>query len=593
MLEIQRFQIKRRHMQNFEHFRNVYRCAILAVLFIHCLQIGMTYAQSISNPKHLEKFVDELPDMPRIKAYRETEGMITPANLTIGMYQIKWKFHRDIPPTPVFAYGTSAKKASVPGPTIDAKAGLETYIRWENHLPQRHLFPLDYSLDIARPKYGGVPTVVHVHGGINEPESDGHSHGWFTSGFKEKGAMWSKRVYHYFNIQQPGNLWYHDHAMGLTRVNILAGLYGAYVIRDPILEEPLNLPSGHKYDRHLLISDRSFYRNGSIYFPSVGNNPHIHPQWQPEYFGDVIVVNGKAWPYLKVKRRKYRFRIVNSSNARFFRFALTAGLSFTQIGADSCYLEKPVKLQKILVAPSEQADVIIDFRKSPRKEVLLTNSAVYPFPSGDPVNSENSLVMKFVVDKKVHSQETSKIPQRNLIPTHRLKQEDAAQTRIITMFEYESAIGEPTHLLFNGLTFDSPATETPKAGTTELWHIINLTQDNHPLHVHLGAFQVISEQKLRDPDKLKACLEKSYSPEKCRVWNYVIGKPSAPSANEAGWKNVYKMKPAHITSFLTRFLNLNSEPYPFNVSADPGYAYHCHILDHEDNEMMRPLKILP
>ncbi|KAJ7522168.1 hypothetical protein O6H91_19G085900 [Diphasiastrum complanatum] len=95
------------------------------------------------------------------------------------------KFHRDIPSTPVFAYHTSAKKANVPGPTIDANAWLETYIRWENHLPQRHVFPLiDYSLDIARPKYGGVPTVVHVHGGINEPESDGHSHGWFTSGFK-------------------------------------------------------------------------------------------------------------------------------------------------------------------------------------------------------------------------------------------------------------------------------------------------------------------------------------------------------------------------------------------------------------------------
>lgn len=219
---------------------------------------------------------------------------------------------------------------------------------WENHLPQSHILPWDASIPTATPKNGGVPTVVHLHGGIHPPQSDGNPNAWFTAGFSETGPVWSQRTYTYPNVHHAGNLWYHDHALGLTRSNLLAGLTGAYVIRDPIQDAKLNLPSGPEFDRHLILADKSFYSDGSIYMNCTGNAPSVHPQWQPEYFGDAIIVNGKAWPYLQVQRRKYRFRIINTSNARYFRLSLSNGLSFTVVGSDGSYLSLPVSTQTVL-----------------------------------------------------------------------------------------------------------------------------------------------------------------------------------------------------------------------------------------------------
>eukprot|EP01018_Ginkgo_biloba_P027070 Gb_39667 [translate_table: standard] len=543
----------------------------------------------------LEMFVDELPDMPKLHAYSTKDGDLKAAELKIGMFEKKWKFHRDLPPTTVFAYGTSRETASVPGPTIEAIQGVETFVTWENHLPSRHILPWDPTLMAAKPKHGGIPTVVHLHGGIHEPQSDGHSFAWFTADFTETGPTWKKAQYYYNNIQHAGNLWYHDHALGITRVNLLAGLVGAYVIRNPSLEKPLNLPSGPEYDRSLVIFDRSFATDGSIYMNSTGNNPSIHPQWQPEYFGDAIIVNGKAWPYLKVHRRKYRFRIVNASNARFFRFALSNGLSITQIGSDSAYLRRPVTIKALLLAPSEIADIIIDFSNSSTDEAILRNSAAYPYPSGDPVDDLNSRVMKFVIEHKESHRAHNlvhRIPKR-LVKYRRPNKEGPARTRYITMYEYESATGEPTHLFFNGLPFDAPATETPRQGTSELWHIINLTDDNHPLHIHLGLLLALNQTKLVNMDEFKDCMEKKNDAFKCNIEKHAKGKSMKAPAHESGWKNVFKMQPGFMTTILVQFSLLDSHhPYPFNASAEPGYVYHCHILDHEDNEMMRPLKIV-
>lgn len=182
---------------------------------------------------------------------------------------------------------------------------------------------------------------------------------------------------------------YHDHAMGLTRVNLLAGLLGNYIVRNPSVESPFHLPSGPELDRTLIVFDRSFRTDGSLFLNSTGDNPSIHPQWQPEYFGDAIVVNGKAWPYLKVARRKYRFRIINASNARFFRFFFPNGLKFIHIGSDSTYLHRPITSTKFLLAPSEAADVVVDFSESSTDSVVLSNDAVYPYPSGDPTDEYN------------------------------------------------------------------------------------------------------------------------------------------------------------------------------------------------------------
>ncbi|KAF3632740.1 Multicopper oxidase LPR1 [Capsicum annuum] len=566
---------------------------LVYIIFLEIILIASTMAKfdEVMSPTKLKMFVDELPDMPRIKSYDIINGVHVPKSFNIGMYHKKWKFHRDLPATSVFAYGTSRYTATVPGPTIEAVHRVDSYITWQNHLPSKHILPWDPTIPTATPK-NGIPTVVHLHGGIDEPQSDGHSEAWFTQRFQNHGPKWSKKRYHYHNVQHPGTMWYHDHAMGLTRVNILAGLMGAYVIQQPNVEGPLGLLYGEEYDRPLVVFDRAFKPDGSIYMNSTGNNPCIHPQWQPEYFGDAIIVNGKAWPYMKVKRRKYRFRIINASNARFFRFFFTNNMTFIHVASDSAYHETPVELRELLLAPSEIADVIADFSKSESHSAILANDAPYPYPSGDPVNEENSKVMKFVINP--HRQvDTANIP-RNLIkyPSPDVS-EAASNTRYIAFYEYASDIDEPTHLYINGKTFEAPVTETPRVGTSEIWNVINLTEDNHPMHIHLGLFVVLEQRELVNVEEFKGCMLKLNDAIKCKVDKYSIGKKKEVVLHEKGWKNVYKMMPGHVTKILVKFSFIHSnESYPFDATAEPGYVYHCHILDHEDNVMMRPLKLI-
>ncbi|XP_010243129.1 PREDICTED: multicopper oxidase LPR1-like [Nelumbo nucifera] len=541
----------------------------------------------------LQMFVDELPQMPKVFGFSMRHRSPVPAHLTIGMFQKKWKFHRDLPPATVFAYGKSKKTATVPGPTIETLQGVPTYVTWQNHLPQRHILPWDPTVPTAIPNNGGVPAVVHLHGGVHEPQSDGSAFAWFTSNFNETGPAWSKPTYTYPNVQHSGNLWYHDHALGLTRANLLAGLIGAYVIRDPKLDAKLNLPSGPEFDRHLFVFDRSFATDGSLYMNHTGNNPSIHPQWQPEYYGDAIVVNGKAWPFLKVQRRKYRFRIINASNARYFRFSLSNRLAFVQVGSDSSYLPSPVRTQNIFLSPSEIADVVIDFSISTTNEAILTNDAPYPYPIGSPVDDLCGNIMKFVIEPGSPSQpDRSKIP-ATLVKYQPARTAGAAKRRYIVMHEYSSNAGTPTHLYINGKRLEDPATETPKSGTTEVWEVINLTPDNHPLHLHLAMFQAVKVQELVNLDAFKACMTTKNDAVACNVKAHATGKLVKIPENERTWKNAVKIEPGYKTTIVVKFnLVETGAPYPFDATAQPGFVYHCHILDHEDNAMIRPLMLV-
>ncbi|CAM8950664.1 unnamed protein product [Rhodiola kirilowii] len=564
---------------------------LLLLLTLAAFGIAQVDDVKLLNVSNLKMFVDQLPEIPKLYGYRYVDGVPVSVNLKFGMFKKKWKFHKQIPHTPVYAYGESPRAATVPGPIIEALHGIATKVKWSNHLPPKHILPWDPTIPTAIPeRKSGIPTVVHLHGGIHGSESDGNAHAWFTRRFIERGPLWSTSSYTYPNNQQPGTMWYHDHAMGLTRVNLLAGLVGAYVLRDHKVEGPLKLPHGSEYDRALVVFDRSFKADGSIYMTSVGNNPKIHPQWQPEYFGNAITVNGKAWPYLSVRRRKYRFRIINASNARFFKFFFNNGLNFIHVASDSAYHEKPVVLKEILLAPSEIADVVIDFSTSKTDSVVLHNGAPYPYPGGDPVDDFNGKVMKFVIDKKPVV-DTSLVP-ATLIKYPSADITSAVRTRYIAMYEYKSSIDEPTHLYINGQPYDAPATEIVKAGTTEVWDVINLTEDNHPLHIHVGLFRTLSQTELikLKLEEFKACMTKKNDAAKCHLEKYARGNVTAVPAHEHGWKNVFKMQPGFVTKILVRFGYIHTnETYSFDATKGPGYVYHCHILDHEDNVMMRPL----
>uniref|UniRef100_A0A0D9UWA9 Plastocyanin-like domain-containing protein n=1 Tax=Leersia perrieri TaxID=77586 RepID=A0A0D9UWA9_9ORYZ len=593
-------------------------CLPVVVLLLQAALLGRgddDDGSRLLDPGKLEMFVDELPDMPRMRGYGVADGgKLVAGNLTIGMYETMWKFHRDLPATRVFAYGTSKETATVPGPTIESIQGVPTYVTWTNHLPPRHILPWDPTLTSAKPgRHGGIPTVVHLHGGVQHSASDGHSLAWFTAGHVTTGPHFPSTAapYEYPNQQPPGNLWYHDHAMGLTRVNILAGLLGAYRVASPTEEAPLNLPAGEVFDRNLVVFDRDFLAgDGSLFMNATGNNPGTHPQWQPEYFGSVVVVNGKAWPFLRVRRRRYRFRILNASNARFFRFSLSdAALRFIHLASDSVYLAAPVRTRAFLLAPSEIADVIIDFADTASPVIVLSSDAPAPFP-GDPGEKAEKLpVMKFVIDENATSPETdtTSVPARLMDGYPKPEARSATARRWIAMYEYTNESNdEPTHLYLNGKSYMSPVTETPAEGTSEIWDVINLTDDNHPLHIHLALFAALEQRSLRRVDELRDCMKRfvagggggggGEAAERCGVERHLAGgRRHVVARQERGWKNVFKVRPGTVTRLLVRFRPLSppdSRRFPFDVTSGPGYVYHCHILDHEDNEMMRPMKIV-
>jgi FtsP/CotA-like multicopper oxidase with cupredoxin domain len=437
--------------------------------------------------------------------------------------------------------------------------------------------------------------TVHVHGSEVEPESDGNPNSWFTPGFVLKGEGWRKQVYHYVNNQEATTLWYHDHALGITRLNVYMGLAGFYLIRDP-LHEPVGLPAG-PYEIPIVIQDRSFYTDGSLAYDEEGVNPLIHPFWVPEFFGNTIVVNGKVWPYLNVEPRKYRFRFLNGSNARFYNLKLPKRGSFIQIGTDGGYLASPVVLNELLLGPGERADVIIDFTGLPAgTEIIVRNDARSPFPGGEYPNPQTvGQIMKFVVIPLT-------APDPSVIPSvlNTITQlSEATVTRTLTLNEVgEEESGEPLGGFLDGKMWDDSTTETPRIGTTEIWEIINLTGDAHPIHIHLAQTQLLNRQRFQTNRYLKLYNELNPIIPAPVTTNppvdpYLIGSPVSPPANERGWKDTHKMFPGDVTRVIIRFAPQGQLNYPFDATAEPGYVWHCHILEHEDNEMMRPMKLLP
>jgi spore coat protein A len=500
--------------------------------------------------------------------------------LPIRMVPFQHKTHRDLPAATMWGYN-----AMWPGPTFEVRRGEPLFVEWSNHLPTRHFLPVDTTIHGAGEDVPEVRTVTHVHGAQVLPDSDGYPDAWVTSDGKT-GSVSAANPCHYPNDQTATTLWYHDHALGITRINVYAGLAGFYLIRDD-QEDALNLPSG-PYEIPLMIQDRKFGVDGSLLYPPPQNG--THPMWMQEFFGDTICVNGKAAPYLEVEPRKYRFRMVNGSNSRFYHLTLVpsdaAGKpngdpvdapAFRQIGTDGGLLPEPLTLHYLIFSPGERFDIVIDFSEHKGESFALINDAPAPYARGGEVVPSD--VMLFKVTKPLAGKDTSSLPDM-LAPWTPMNPEFALRERILAVTEMDRPSDGYTMIgLLGQKHWFDPITEDPRAGSMEVWSFANATGDVHPIHLHQVQFQVLNRQ-LFDV--------KTYMTTGKLIF---FGRPMPPESNERpAWKDTIKTYSGYVTRVIAKF------ELPAGTPTTPGqefrYVWHCHVLEHEDNEMMRPYKIV-
>ena len=709
----------------------------------------------------IPKYQDPLPEPKKLSGKR----------LRIDMSEFKTQilpkgYHK----TSVYGYGKS-----YPGPTIEAERHKPTTVIWNNKIDFRNsvvqkLVSVDQTLHWAdpldlgchmnplsdpmcfKPYRGPVPAVAHLHGGEVPSAYDGGPDAWYTKRNRGYGVLrgpgFVTKTFAYPNTQEAATLWYHDHALGATRLNVFSGMSGFYLLRD-WENEPTNLPGGpddcrrgrghdndndryshfgghdddddgHKgkrkrkqkhgdcpYEREIVIQDRLFDDKAQLIFPDIGNNPEIHPFWRPAFQGNVIVVNGKSWPYMEVEPRRYRLRLLNGSNSRGYRLIIktvedvSQVIPVWQIGTDGGLLDKPIKIVNppdrsgLTLGPGERADVIVDFAGLQPGQTLRVLNIL---PGFDPETTGQ--VMEFRV-KHLTAKDRSFDPSR---PGARLRYNKdeippldpvitgrpADNTRMLTLNGVPAA-GGPQALLLNNSTWlgldknEQPipgserisgatdprlpyTTELPQVGSTEIWRFVNITDGGHPIHLHLAQFQVLDRTPF-DP----ACYRKVYfsafpsgafepfngppldyntpnsngeiggnpavpigddftviDPE----INCIKGPASPPVPWEDGWKDTVRVPPNTIARIAVRWAptdlpsmtnrhvrkcpkgdvlldhqkalpcvpqagsnlfafdpsaGLNVKDDGFGYPGGPGYVWHCHILDHEDNEMMRAL----
>ncbi|MDA7026818.1 multicopper oxidase [Bacillus sp. CLL-7-23] len=506
----------------------------------------------------LEKFVDPLP-IPEVLIPHERMGSKTYYEVT--MKECYQKLHRDLPPTRLYGYN-----GSFPGPTFEVKKHELIAVKWLNKLPDRHFLPIDHTIHDNH-HVDGVKTVVHLHGAKTPADSDGYPEAWFTKDFKETGPYFKSEISEYPNDQDATALWYHDHAMAITRLNIYAGLVGLYFIRDRE-EQSLNLPK-KEYEIPLFIQDKSFREDGSLLYPrQPNNNTSVNlpdPSIIPSFCGDTILVNGKVWPYAEVEPRKYRFRILNGSNRRIYELYFDSGLIFQQIGSDGGLLNHPVKAQSLTIAPAERCDVIVDFSNIEGKTITLKNRLGCGAQEAD--SDRDAYIMQFRVLKPLKSKDMSTIP-KVLRKRPYFDKQQVHTIRKLTLGANSDQYGRPVFLL-NNKRWSDPVTEKPGLGKTEIWSIINTGRGIHPIHLHLVQFRILDSRPF-DMDRFRENRELVFT-----------GPATPPPPNERGLKDTVKVPPRSVTRIMANF-----SPY------SGKYVWHCHILEHEDYDMMRPLDII-
>jgi FtsP/CotA-like multicopper oxidase with cupredoxin domain len=639
------------------------------------------------DPLVVPKYVTPLlipPVMPKAGTVKQKKGK------KIDYYEISMRqFAQQIlpaglPTTTVWGYGavkSASKKGlllhNAPSLTIEAQAGVPIRVKWINELVDKrgkylpHLLPVDQTLHWANPPggikgrdtrptfsetpgpyTGPVPIVTHVHGavGVGE-ESDGYAEAWYLpnarnipkgyarrgtwypyfalKAFLNYGATWGPgfSTFQFPNDNRASTIWYHDHALGMTRLNVYAGPAGFYIIRGgpagdaavidsstgaqavlpgpaPKADDPFPPPAGKTYyEIPIAIQDRAFNADGSLFYPNTREffdlypgpfipATDISPIWNPEFFGNMIMVNGNTWPFQTVEQRRYRFRFLNGCQSRFLilDFSAIPGVEVWQIGNEGGFLAAPVNLSaehgnQLLMGLAERADLIVDFTNVPVGQHILTNVGPdEPFGGGIPgidfVSADpdsTGQILAFNVVEAVAPDPTTP-PQFLQLPaiTH---YPDETKTRPLGLIEMMSMVHDgPAEAMLgnvdeNGMAmhrmWSDPVTENPMVGDTEVWEFYNFTADAHPMHVHEVVFEVVNRQAL----ELDLLTGEPVQPV------VLSGDPRPPEAWESGFKDTVIAYPGEVTRIKAKF----------NV---PGqFVWHCHIVEHEDNEMMRPYRI--
>jgi spore coat protein A len=527
--------------------------------------------------RKLNKYIEPLP-LPGA-------GMVVATPTGTNQYsftqrQIVRQLHPQLPPTPFWAYddgsGLTGQAGSF-GMAVVAQSGTPLEVSFTHNLPTT--YPNWIPVDTRETPLGNqVRAITHLHGGFVAANSDGNP--WVTpNGF---GPGETQTVY-YTNQkpQMPATLlWFHDHALGATRLNVFAGLAGAYILRDEFdtgeEPNPIGIPGG-PYEIPLVIQDRQFNRDGTFLYP-ISDFPDA--PWIGEYFGDVMLVNGLVWPFLEVEPRLYRFRVLNGCNARILNLDI-GGVRMWQIGAEGGLWDKPVPVTQLVLAPAERADVLLDFSRLAGARLPVKNLKP-PKPVSTPAPPLTQ-VMQIRVGKKVSQPGPTSIP--TSLPGRAANVPGPVATiRYITLNEIAAETNNWV-LLLNAADFEEPPTETPRVGTVEDWVYVNLTGDTHPMHVHLVTFQVIGRTPF-DADAYQAAYGGPNGvPGGIDPTPFATGPMLPPDPTERGFKDTVKANPGYFTTVRAKY------DLPAGVTTPQTYVYHCHILEHEDNDMMRPFTV--
>lgn len=608
---------------------------VTLVVILFLINLGQdSLAQTLVSPEFHQKFINALPIPLQIDA---TKGgtFDMEMNQTTQWLGLVDNLGNHLMTT-VWGYGLLSQGITYPGPTFVTKMNVPINVNWYNNLPATgHILPVDASIHLAHPEGimgkenvaqwyadGNVPTVAHLHGGHTESASDGLPEAWFTQGVANKGIDFVKTNYTYDNDQEAATIWYHDHALGITRLNVYAGLAGFYKIEDNN-ERKLTvngvLPK-NKQDVEIVIQDRSFDPSGQLTLPHLPSdvgpmfefeedvwNAWPNPTIAAEFFGDYILVNGVTWPFLSVEPRPYRFRLLNGSDSRFYVLEFgSPKINFLQIGTDDGLLPNAVQLNRLVLAPGERAEIVVDFTGYETQNITLFNYGPdEPFKGFNtdgtlsdgeggtllPANpSSTGKIMQFKVNQRLKV--TRGLPKATVstgtVLRPPLTNLTSTMTRKLGLFEGMDENGRLQPLLgaiaeiggpIESLSWDDPITENPALNAVETWEVYNFTADAHPVHLHLVSFQIINREPIIDyAIAEKNQLQHNGLPGSGAEASDIVlsGSVELPAENERGWKDTFIVPPGYVGRVKAKF---DRQGY---------YVWHCHILSHEDHEMMRP-----